>query len=204
MPRIVDKESKRREILEAAMRVFARSGVVKTRMEEIAREAHVGKGTIYEYFRSKEELFGAAFPHLFANIEERISRILEAESDPVQQLRKVMELTYTALVEEHPDLMEIMMDFWAEAVRQQDSQMLALFDLNAVYQKYRLLFIDIYQRGVKANQFRAFEPHLVACTLIAVGDGLFLQWILFRGVFDLRQAYRMATESLLSGLLLDR
>ena len=60
-PKIIDKEAKKAEILQAAMQVFSRKGVAKTRMADIAVAAGIGKGTIYEYFRSKEEIFAAAF-----------------------------------------------------------------------------------------------------------------------------------------------
>ncbi len=48
------------EILDAALRVFARCGLHKTNLEEVAKEAGISKGTIYLYFKNKEELFVAA------------------------------------------------------------------------------------------------------------------------------------------------
>ncbi len=48
------------EILDAALRVFARCGLHKTNLEEVAREAGISKGTIYLYYKNKEELFVAA------------------------------------------------------------------------------------------------------------------------------------------------
>ena len=55
-PRIVDREAKRKQILGAAMTVFARKGINDFRMIEIAEAANMGKGTLYEYFPSKDEL----------------------------------------------------------------------------------------------------------------------------------------------------
>ena len=54
------KEEKRALIIEAAAKVFARRGFASTLMAEIAIEAGIGKGTLYEYFDSKEDLF---FPY---------------------------------------------------------------------------------------------------------------------------------------------
>lgn len=48
------------EILDAALRVFARCGLHKTNLEEVAKEAGISKGTIYLYYKNKEELFVAA------------------------------------------------------------------------------------------------------------------------------------------------
>ena len=202
MPKIVDKEGKRKQILEAAMRVFARTGVVKTRMAEIAWEAGIGKGTIYEYFRSKEEMAGAAFTYLFAGFEQRSARILKDEEDPIRQLERVMQLMYVAFAEEASEFVQIFMEFWAEAVRLNDPKMQKTFDLNAIYEDFRRLFGDIVARGIEAKRFRPVDARLMACSLIALVDGLFLQWILNRNLFDLKDATTAAIDSILHGLLL--
>ncbi len=61
MPKIVDKEAKRKKILEASMRVFAKKGVENTKMKDIAKSAGIGKGTIYEYFNSRDEILQKSF-----------------------------------------------------------------------------------------------------------------------------------------------
>ena len=66
-PIIVDKELKKQDILVAALKVFARQGIAKTKMIDIAIEAGIGKGTIYEYFRSKEEVIRESFQAFLQN-----------------------------------------------------------------------------------------------------------------------------------------
>ena len=61
MPKIVDREEKRDSLVKAAASVFASQGFSRARIADIAEAADVGKGTIYEYFDSKEELFLAVF-----------------------------------------------------------------------------------------------------------------------------------------------
>lgn len=51
------REEKRREILQAAGRIFYYNGFEGTRIDDVAKEAGIGKGTVYEYFSSKQELF---------------------------------------------------------------------------------------------------------------------------------------------------
>jgi TetR/AcrR family fatty acid metabolism transcriptional regulator len=76
-------------ILEAAVTCFFEAGFHATKMKEVAREAGVGKGTIYEYFHSKEALFSAAIRY---NIDLQL-RALEGELsgtvDPVEKLRRL-------------------------------------------------------------------------------------------------------------------
>ncbi|MBE9530214.1 MAG: TetR/AcrR family transcriptional regulator, partial [Proteobacteria bacterium] len=57
----MSKNEKKNQIIEAAAQIFAKNGFSGTIMAEIAHCAGIGKGTIYEYFKSKEELFFAVF-----------------------------------------------------------------------------------------------------------------------------------------------
>ena len=57
--RIQEKETRRREILQAAATVFKRNGFMKTSMKQVADESALAVGTLYRYYKSKEELFVA-------------------------------------------------------------------------------------------------------------------------------------------------
>ncbi|MDP6593244.1 MAG: helix-turn-helix domain-containing protein, partial [Candidatus Marinimicrobia bacterium] len=52
-------QNKRTQIIQAAIKVFARKGLERGKIADVAKEAGIGKGTVYEYFRSKEEIFSA-------------------------------------------------------------------------------------------------------------------------------------------------
>jgi AcrR family transcriptional regulator len=67
-------EWRHHEILEAARRIFARLGYAATNVEDIAKEAGMAKGTVYLYFKSKEEVFGAV---LASDLESLVSRTIE-------------------------------------------------------------------------------------------------------------------------------
>jgi AcrR family transcriptional regulator len=55
---------KKAKIIKAAITIFSQTGYTGTRIAEVARAAGIGKGTIYEYFRSKEDLFFATFEYV--------------------------------------------------------------------------------------------------------------------------------------------
>ena len=69
------------EILDAAMRVFCRRGFHKTNLEEVAREAGISKGTIYLYFKNKEDLFIAAAQRVMPTPEGLSAGLQRAQSD---------------------------------------------------------------------------------------------------------------------------
>ena len=72
MPKIVDKEQMRQEILDAALKAFLKHGFHKTTMEKIAKEANIAKGTLYLYFSSKEELTQGISKEHFTTLKTRL------------------------------------------------------------------------------------------------------------------------------------
>ena len=105
-PRIVDKEQKKRKIIAAALKVFASKGYKATRTSDIAEAAGIGKGTIYEYFRSKEELIEAIFESLFLDYELRLEELTESYLAPVEAILASFE-QMMADAEEYADLVPV-------------------------------------------------------------------------------------------------
>src|SRR5712675_3645443 len=80
---------KRESILRAATRVFARNGYFNSKVADIAREADVADGTVYLYFKSKEEILHSIFDQ---NMTEAINAghlLIEKVSDPGEKLRRI-------------------------------------------------------------------------------------------------------------------
>jgi len=82
MARKADPQKKER-IIAAALTAFAQKGYAGTRIIEVAQAAGIGKGTIYEYFRSKEALFFAALEHLLAGTEGQMKALAETTDGSV-------------------------------------------------------------------------------------------------------------------------
>src|SRR3954469_24182181 len=84
-------EERPRQILEAALAVFAERGLAAARLEDIAKRAGVSKGTIYLYFPNKEELFREVIRNSVITFIERGEARLEELGDPLQALDAWME-----------------------------------------------------------------------------------------------------------------
>jgi AcrR family transcriptional regulator len=81
MPKIVDREAYRREILEKCLHLFSRKGYAKVTMREIAAEVGVSTGTLYHYFPTKEKIQEALFSHIMeTNVGEYLRRVEKTES----------------------------------------------------------------------------------------------------------------------------
>jgi AcrR family transcriptional regulator len=200
MPRIVDKEQKKAEILQIAMQVFARKGVVKTKMIDIAQAAGIGKGTIYEYFRSKEEIFTEAFNSMFSAIDSSIIDSIATVTDPVEKLDRLVEVSLQGFISENREFAGIMMDFWAEGIRNKDEKLLDILALHDIYSKYRTLITGILTEGIEKGVFRNVDMHSLSAIMIASLDGLLLQWIMDRELFDMKQVSRTFMDTFLNGI----
>lgn len=78
------KSTKEIEILQAALKAYSAYGIAETTTRQIAEVAGIGKSTIYEYFKNKDELLNASFHYLMAGMTESHQKIHEiAQQDPV-------------------------------------------------------------------------------------------------------------------------
>ncbi|PYQ37587.1 MAG: hypothetical protein DMF54_04385 [Acidobacteria bacterium] len=88
MPRIKTPD-KEQAILEAAARVFSGRPFHEALIDDVAARARVGKGTIYRYFQTKEDLFFAAILHSFDELSAALAVSLERETSPVKRLERI-------------------------------------------------------------------------------------------------------------------
>src|SRR5258705_1122081 len=82
--------STRDAILDAAQRLFARYGYRKTTVDELAREAGIAKGTVYLYFKSKEEIAVGRIERVLESMRVRLEGIASSAGSPLDRLRAVL------------------------------------------------------------------------------------------------------------------
>ncbi len=203
MPKIVDKEAKKMEIIHCAMRVFAQKGFAKTKMADVAEAAKIGKGTIYEYFRSKDEIFNFVFEHFMDSMETTIAKAIFKLTDPVEKIEKIFSAWAEIVASHQLEFIEIMLDFWAEAIRKKDSAELEIIRLDKVYDDFRKMIQSILDEGVRMGKFKKIDTFYTASLLIGALDGIMLQWILEKDVFDIGQAIEHSIQVFLTGIVVD-
>lgn len=96
-----EKEARRKVILEAATRIFSQKGFAATTMEDVADRAELSVGTLYLYFRSKEEIYLSMILDAMDVFHEGLVRIAESRRGPAEKRRAVWEL-FIRFREEHP------------------------------------------------------------------------------------------------------
>ncbi len=95
-----------RRILDAASTLFASSHFHEVRMEDISAKAEVGKGTLYRYFRDKEELFLALLENAANDFQPMLDKALQLHSDPIQRLKAIPKAAFR-FFEDYPHLFQV-------------------------------------------------------------------------------------------------
>ncbi len=183
MPKIVNKQEKRSHIVHAAIPIFAKSTFREAKMNDVAISADVGKGTLYEYFESKDELFLEIFKMWFATLEAQVQDVIGAIKDPSKQIITFYE-QYFATIEKYSDTYYIYFDFWTELVR---NPKISSQEIKDVYQSLRCLVAGILEDGVNMGIFKKMDPQVKSIQLLSMVDGLLLQWLMDREAFSLKE-----------------
>ena len=168
---------KRKAIIEGATQVFSRNGYARTRMAEVARTAGVGKGTIYEYFRSKEALFYATFKPFIIESEALVQAPLRDADRTAAECLKVIANELLQAWMAKMDLYGLMMEFWSATTVLPSRQRFKDTFQNA-YTDFRRSLAAVIQRGIDSGEFEPANTANLASALIGSWDALLFQaWL---------------------------
>ncbi len=189
---------KRERILRAATKVFARKGFYATKVSEVAKAAGVADGTIYLYFKNKDDLLVSLFEDRIGRLLATLERALSERETPEERLRCVIELQL-GLLEGERDLAEVITVNLRQSTKLMKQYAAPKF----------LLYLDTIARviaeGQRAGAFRPdVSPHLVARTVFGALDGITMTWALGKAeAGGLSRAAKQVADVLLRGLLAD-
>ena len=198
MARIADPQ-KRSQIIAAATAVFARKGYSRCRIIEVAEAAGIGKGTIYEYFRSKEDLFFAVFEQLMQETGAQMTTAMKAMQGPAaDRLAAVADTVIRAWLP-RLDLYSLVMEFWSAATVSPSRQHFKEAFRQA-YQHFGQVLTTLIQEGQTAGEFSTeVDARKIAAALVGTWDALLLQaWL--NPVFNPLNTSEAFMEVLLRGM----
>lgn len=178
---VTTRGDKRPRLVKAATAVFAEKGYASTRVADIAERAGIGKGTVYEYFTSKEELLFAVFESINMDISTRMDAALAAGGSTEEQLHKLLRLG-AEVISEQVDLQPVILDFWA-ASRGKDFEEKYRRAVVASYTFFRNLISDFICDGQNRGEFiTSVDAEALAITVVATVDGLGIQLFFDRSI----------------------
>lgn len=174
MPKIVEVEAKRREILAAAGAVFARHGYAGTNLQRVAARAGMGKSSLYHYFPTKDALFSGLADELFRR-EAEIFASTTSESDSAgERLERLLDSIAGLLGEwQAAGVGPLLLDFLREPPGRKR--------VRETFRTARRSLARLLRDGQRAGELDRARPDAIAALLLACLDGLFLQEIVESG-----------------------
>jgi AcrR family transcriptional regulator len=162
--RATGSEEKRRQILDAAVRVFARKGFHASRVGDIAEEAGVAHGLLYHYFSSKDEVLETVFRDNWAVLLERVQAVEAADESAGEQLRHVAAILLRTWLHE-PDVVRVLVLEVQERIGELVQPIASIR--------------RIIERGQHSGEFRRdIDPALAAIVFYGGIDELLTGWVL--------------------------
>jgi TetR/AcrR family transcriptional regulator, fatty acid metabolism regulator protein len=185
---------KRETILRAATRVFARNGYFNSKVADIAREADVADGTVYLYFKSKEEILHSIFDQNMAEAIAAGRLLIEKISDPGEKLRRIAMLHLERLGAD-PDLAVV---FQVEL--RGSTKFMREFSA-AGFAEYLSLLRQTFEAGQRSGVFRKeLNAKLVSKILFGALDEMATNWIISKRSYKLEPMAEVVMDVFLNGV----
>src|SRR5215471_8516292 len=185
---------KRELILRAATRVFARNGYFNSKVADIARAADVADGTVYLYFKSKEEILRSIFDQNMADAIAAGRKLIEQLSDPCEKLRRIARLHLERLGADR----DLAIVFQVEL--RGSTKFMEEFSA-AGFAEYLDLLRRIIEEGQQSAVFRQdLNAKVVAKILFGALDEMATNWIISRRSYKLEPMADVVMDVFLSGV----
>ena len=168
------RKRRKKEIFDAAMKVFARNGFRGTEVDEIAKLIDVGKGTIYNYFSTKEKLFFALVDKGLDELANAVLGELKEQDTPLVKIEKVVS-AYLHFFEKHKDFYSILVhekSEFQERVRKKYMKK---------YFTYLNKIEEIFKEGIRKGQIRKMDIRPTVYAISELLNGFIYIWLLEGG-----------------------
>lgn len=197
-PRTKPREARNEDILNAALELFSRDGFSATRIDDVAERAGISKGTVYLYFKSKEELFEAVVRRFIEPHIENMGTISEqTDLNAEELLRRQVRILYKQIAA--TNLREILRMLMAEGER---FPHLIDYYFDNVISRGFVAIAAVIARGVKEGEFRNIHVEQYPQTIVGpvIMAGIWKSLLERRKELDVDSLYETHIDLLLRGL----
>ncbi len=194
-PRPNVSDERKVQIINAAEDVFTKKGFDEARMDDIAEETGLSKGTLYLYFKSKDDLIIAILDRMFQREFKQLENLNQDELSATDTIWKITDLL-TKDILGLIRLIPIVYQFLALAFRNKYVQQA----LKKYINRYLDILIPIIQRGIDSGEFRQVDAREVAIAGSAIIEGTLLLWVYDKSMIEPEKHIRSGMKLLLEGV----
>ena len=194
-PRPNVSDERKSQILNAAEDVFTQKGFEEARMDDIAEETGLSKGTLYLYFKSKDDLIIAILDRMFQREFRQLESLDQDAASATEAIWKITDLLTKEIIG-LLRLIPIIYQFLALAFRNKYVQKA----LKKYINRYLDILIPIIQRGIDSGEFRQVDAREVAVAMGAMMEGTLLLWVYDKSIVEPEYHIHSGMKLLLEGV----
>lgn len=188
-------EERKDQIMNAAEEVFSQKGFSDARMDDIADETGLSKGTLYLYYKSKDDLIIAILDRIFQREFRAFENFDIASMSATDTIWNFVDTT-TKDIRMMMRLLPITYEFMGLAFRNKFVQK----TFKAYFNRYMDILIPIIQHGIDTGEFRSADPKEIAIAMGAVMEGTLLLWVYDNSLVEPENHIRSGMKLLLEGV----
>lgn len=194
----VVQEFRVQSIQDAAMRVIARKGMAAATMQEIAEEAGVAKGTIYLYFRDRDELVEKTFETAITQLIGKVEAALDGEQPIESKIRAAMSAKF-AYFRENREFFRLYASLrFPEGDPQQQRRHKRTCEPQ--YRTSLTKFADILKAAMDRGEIRRFDPHRLALFIVEGSNALVVERVMEETSYSEKEDVDFLTEVIMGGI----
>jgi len=165
----------RKEILDAALGLFSEKGYHNVSMEEIARKAEFGVGTLYNFFRSKEELYKSLIREVADKFHSSLTKAIEEKGDEIEKLKNYLKIKGEIFKEN----LQVIRLYFAETKGISFSVIAGLeAELREQYNDFLKRLSKLFRSGIEKGIFKKIaDPFYLAVALDSVSNSFLFLWL---------------------------
>ena len=156
-----EQQRRRKEIFEASVHLFLDKGFNETSMREIANAAGVGKSTLYDYFKSKDDILVSYFEGEIVKITARAQRMAEQDLSVSDKLRQIMQMHLTYLVDKKQFYLKLSMEAQRLALQSQQRIQTSRY-------AYQDMLRRLIEEGIQMGEFRDVNSLFAARSIFSL------------------------------------
>lgn len=173
MARIIDKEEKRCDIALAAITLFCEKGIQQTSIDQIAKSAGVAKGTIYLYFKNKEEIIFTIWDILTQQHEEAFNKRINSNMSEKEKILEYYNFSECQEGFDKEQTLILFQHFVSSMLIDKTSLYTAYFE--SFFQKDYNFITNCFYEGIKKGEFVIDDVEMLANSIIMVLKGVLVR-----------------------------
>ncbi|MBW1778005.1 MAG: helix-turn-helix transcriptional regulator [Deltaproteobacteria bacterium] len=189
-----ERERRRQQIMVAARRVFSAKGLEKSTMEDIAKEAELSPGTLYLYFRNKDELFASLSLRMLQFLNIRLEELEQKRTLSVEKKFHVLKKALYDVYDFDPLVLINMFHLQSSETLKNLSDEL-IQEIKTLSRKSLRSMAHVFEEGIKEKRFIERHPTAMADSLWALFSGIVL-WEESKKIIDDNKNYLKPTLDL--------